>query len=165
MYLEMLRKTADDLVRLAGGYNLTTVAAVGFGALVVGFVLGRFFGFFLSILLLALCLLAFAAVAFVKSRRAEESEPADSRQDAPAAQYLDTPSAPRQTAPAFAPAAWTPARAPVELSDIERLIMQRLAQSEGDVSLSALASELDVSGDSVRQTIEELAARGVIALG
>ena len=151
MYLEMLRKTADDLVRLAGGYNLTTVAAVGFGALVVGFVLGRFFGFFLSILLLALCLLAFGAVAFVKSRRAEESEPADSRQDALPAQYLDTPSAPRQTASAFEPASWTPAPTPVELSNIERLIMGRLAQSEGDVSLSALASELEVSGDSIRQ--------------
>ena len=163
MYLQMLRKTADDLVRLSGGYNLTTVVAVGLGALVVGFVLGRFFGFFLSILLLVICLLAFGSVAFARSRRAEESESASAREDAPAAQYLDTPSPTRQTSPVFEPSAWTPA--PVDLSDIERRIMERLAQSEGDVSLSALAAELDVSGDSVRQTIEELAARGVIALG
>ncbi|MYC33455.1 MAG: HTH domain-containing protein [Chloroflexi bacterium] len=166
MYLETLRKTGDDLVRMAGGYNLTTLAAVGMSALVVGVVIGSFFGFFISISLLVACLLAFGAVAFVISRRAEGSS--ISSEGAPATQHLNTEGAPSQTVPAFQPPAPTlvpaPVAAPVAFSDLERRLMERLAQSDGDISVSALAAELDVSGDSVRQTIGELAARGVISL-
>lgn len=162
MYIEMLRKTADDLVRMAGGYNLTTLAAVGLGALVVGFVLGRFFGFLISISLLLVCLLTFGAAAFVRSRRAGDSS--ELREDAPAAQYLDTAGATRQTTPAFEAVAPTPVPVPVEFSALEGRLMEHLARSEGDVSVSALADELSVSGDTIRETIEGLANRGVISL-
>ncbi len=58
-----------------------------------------------------------------------------------------------------------PSAIPAEgLSELEQLIMERIGQGDGNVSVSALANELGVPGESVRKTIEDLASRGVISL-
>ena len=42
--------------------------------------------------------------------------------------------------------------------------MERIGQGDGNVSVSALANELGATGESVRNTIEDLANRGLIRL-
>jgi DNA-binding MarR family transcriptional regulator len=58
-----------------------------------------------------------------------------------------------------------PSAIPAEgLSELEQLIMERIGQGDGNVSVSALANELGATGESVRNTIEDLANRGLIRL-
>ena len=90
-------------------------------------------------------------------------QPSSVPQQAPSPPPAPAPSPPQQAAPTPPPSPVAPASA--EFSDLERAVMERLAQSDGNLSISALAEELGVTGDAIQQTVESLANRGVIALG
>lgn len=51
-----------------------------------------------------------------------------------------------------------------EPGEMERRILVRVQQRGGDLSVRALAAELDVPEDAVRAALERLASRGVIAI-
>ena len=109
------------------------------------------------------CLASIGVIAYVKTRQSDGPSNMDWQQ--PAAQDGDSESPSWQTLPTPEAAPPLPSPAPVELSEFESRIMERVDQTEGALSVSALASELGVSGDEVRQTIEDLANRGIISLG
>ena len=48
--------------------------------------------------------------------------------------------------------------------EMERRILVRVRQRGGDLSVRALATELDVHEDAVRDAVERLASRGIIAM-
>lgn len=187
MNMDNLNKTADQLAELAGGYNRTTLFGGLAASLLVGSFLGALFGWLFFVLVLVISLIAGGVVGYMVFRSAGGLEslrgqstaqpgPGSSQQAPPSPQQpssVPQPAAPPPPAPA--PPAHQQARpsplpppappAPPELSDLERQIMGRLAQSDGNLSISALASELGVSGETIQQTIEDLANRGVITLG
>ena len=164
------RKTGDRLVEQLGGYNLKTVAMIGSGAFIVGYLTGgmavRLLGPYYVLVLLLACLVAAVAFSgwgraiFDRLNDAARSGPAtgnrvpsDAAQPAPT-RWKPPPKPSRQSAPA-----------PVELSDLERHIVERAAQGGGNLSASAIAKEMGVSGDDVRKAVEELAKRGLIQAG
>ena len=65
----------------------------------------------------------------------------------------------------------TPARplGPVQVvrapSNLERQVMDQVVQRQGDLSVSALAEELSVSEDAVKEAIDSLVKRKLIVLG
>ncbi len=173
MNMDNLNKTADQLAELAGGYNRTTLFGGLAASLLAGSFLGALFGWLFFVLVLVISLIAggvvgymvFRSVGGLESLRGQSTAqpgPGSSQQASPAPQQPSTvpqPAAPPPPLPPPAPPA------PPELSDLERQIMGRLAQSDGNLSISALAGELNVPGETIQQTIEDLANRGVITLG
>ena len=188
MNVENLNRTADQLAELVGGYNRTTL----FGGLAASFLggsfLGALFGWLFFVLLLAISLIVGGIVGYMllrsagglaglRGQSAAQPAPGSSQQAPPAPQQPPSvpqqadppasapspPPSPQQTTPAPPPPPAAPA--PAGLSDLEQQIMERLVQSNGNLSISALAGELGVSGETIQQTVEGLANRGVITLG
>ena len=155
-----LRSTADQLVEMAGGYNLRTVIAVALVGLAFGFLLGgllgRQFGFWFLLLPVVICLVVAGVMGFM---RFQKSGGLGSSGGGSGGQERSFSS--------MLPAAFTsppPADAPVELTELEQRIMERVAKGDGSISVSALAEEFGVSRESVRETIQDLANRGVLSL-
>ena len=168
---DKLRKVADDLVELAGGYNPKGLLIVVLSGLALGFLmggfLGRSIGFWFLLIPVAASLLAGGVAAYMRFQ--EGGGFSNLRQQRAATQSASPTSssgAPRQPSPAPpAPSTQTPVPVPAKLSELERQVMERVVQANGNVSVSALADELGVPADSVRQTIDELIGRGAITLG
>ena len=181
MNMDNLNRTADQLAELVGGYNRTTL----FGGLAASFLggtfLGALFGWLFFVLLLVIALIVGGVVGYMifrssgglaSMRSQSTTQPAaGSYQQAPQEPFsVPQPAAPPAPDPSHPPSPQQappplPSPAPAELSDLERAVMERLAQSDGNLSISALAGELGVSGETIQQTVESLANRGVIALG
>ena len=173
MNMDNLNRTADQLAELAGGYNRTTL----FGGLAASFLggsfLGALFGWLFFVLILVISLIVGGVVGYMIFRSSgglaglrgqSAAQPAaGSPQQAPPAPQQPS-SVPQPAAPPSPPPP-PEADAPAELSELEQRIMERVAQTDGNLSLSALASELNVLGETVQQTIEDLANRGIITLG
>lgn len=183
MNMDNLNRTADQLAELVGGYNRTTL----FGGLAASFLggsfLGALFGWLFFALLLVISLIVGGVVGFMvlrsagglaslRGQGAAQPGPGYSPSPPPSStapqQAAPPPPVPSSTHPQQAPPAPPPppaAPAPPELSELEQQIMERLAQSDGNLSISGLAGELGVSGETMQQTVEGLVSRGVIALG
>ena len=187
MNIDNLNRTADQLAELAGGYNRTTLFGGLAASLLGGSFLGALFGWLFFLLLLVVSLIVAGVVGYMilrssgglaslRGQSAAQPAPGSSQQVSPVPQQPSSatqqapppPPAPpsSQQAPPMPPSPSAPApSAPPELSDLERQIMEHLVQSDGNLSISALAGELGVSGETIQQTVEDLANRGVIALG
>ena len=161
---DKLRKVADDLVELAGGYNPKGLLIVVLSGLALGFLMGGFLamrvGIFFLLLPVVAGLAAGGVAAYIKfqgsggpSNVRRQREPTPS--EVVSSQSPEAIRAPQQTSPPV----------PAQLSELERQVMERVVQANGNVSVSALADELGVPADSVRQTIDELIGRGAITLG
>ena len=159
MNYDDLQRTGDQLVEQVGGYNLRSVVIIGVGGLALGYLSGgvarSLFGPYYLLLPLIAGLLA-AGIILVQRSAVEGG--ADSRESTPPVKQ------PRVSPDAPPPARTRPESAPVELSKLESLIMKRIAEKGGDLSVSAIAEEAGVSGDAVRKAVEDLAARGLLAL-
>ena len=155
-----LRNTANQLVEMAGGYNLRTVIAVALAGLAIGFLLGgllgRQFGFGFLLLPVIICLVVAGVIGFMRFQKSGGLE--NLRGGGSAGQEGSSSSMPPTT---FTP---PPAAPPVELTELEQQIMERVSQGDGSISVGALAEEFGVSRESVRDTIENLANRGVLSL-
>ena len=167
---DKLRKVSDDLVELAGGYNPRGLLIVVLSGLTLGFLVGGFlamrFGIFFLLLPVVAGLVAGGVVVYMRFQEGRGF--ANVRQQRTATQGTSpsiSSSAPRQPTPAPPPPTQTPVPASAQLSELEQQVMEWVVQANGNVSVSALADELRVPPDSVRQTIEDLIGRGVITLG
>ncbi len=153
------RRVADELVGVAGGYNLRTVIAAALAGLAIGFLLGgllgRQFGFGFLLIPVVICLAVAGVVGFMKFQKSGGL--GSLRGGRSAGQEGSFSSIPP---PAFTP----PVASPIELTELELQIMERVSQGDGSISVGALAEEFGVSRRSVRETIEDLANRGVISL-
>ena len=190
MNIDNLNRTADQLAELAGGYNRTTLFGGLAASLLGGSFLGALFGWLFFLLLLVVSLIVGGVVGYMILRSAGglaslrgqsaaqpapgssqqappvPQQPSSATQQAPPPASSPAPPPSSQQAPPMPPSPSAPApSAPPELSDLERQIMEHLVQSDGNLSISGLAGELGVSGETIQQTVEELANRGVIALG
>ena len=149
-----LRNTAEQLVEIVGGFNLRTVIAVGLTGLAIGFLLGgllgRQFGFWFLLLPVVVCLAVAGVLGFMRFR---QSGGLDNLRDGGAGQEAGYSGMP--------PGAFPP---PVELTELEQQIMERVDQGDGSISVGALAEEFGVSRQFVLDTIEDLADRGVLNL-
>ena len=171
MNKDKLTRAADDLAGLAGGYNLRNLIIFGLSGLAIGFLiggfLGRSIGFWFLLIPVAAGLLAGGVAAYMRFQ--EGGGFSNLRQQRAATQSVSPTSssgAPRQPSPAPpVPSTQTPVPVPAQLSELERQVMERVVQANGNVSVSALADELGVPADSVRQTIDDLIGRGAITLG
>lgn len=173
MNMDNLNRTADQLAELAGGYNRTTLYGGLAASFLGGSFLGALFGWLFFALLLVISLIVGGVVGYMIFRssgglaslrgQSATQHAAGSPQQAPPAPQQPS-SVPQPAAPPSPPPP-PAADAPAELTELERQIMERVAQTDGNLSISALASELNVPGETVQQTIEDLANRGIITLG
>ena len=167
---DKLRKVADDLVELVGGYNPRGLSILVLSGLAIGFLVGGFLAMWVGIFFLLLPvvagLVAGGVVAYMRFQ--EGGGFANMRQQRAAAQSTSpssSSSAPRRTSPQPPPPTQAPVPVPAQLSELEQQVMEWVVQADGNISVSAMADELGVPDDTIRQTIEELAGRGVISLG
>ena len=166
MSRDNIEKTCEQLVEQLGGYNPRTIVIIAGGGLMVGFLLGGLANRALgpAYLLVPLVVGLGAAIVIVAQKnqlteRLKERFP-DNQPAVPPQVSVPTPS------PVSSSAQQQPAEpAAIELSEIERLIMERVTQGDGNLSVSAIAGEAGVSGDDVRNAIENLASQGLIDLG
>lgn len=167
MNYDDLKRTGDQLMEQVGGYNLRSVVIIGVGGLALGYLSGgvarSLFGpYYLLLPLIAGLLAVLVAVlaAGIISARSSSSVGggADSRDSAPPVKrHRVSPDAPP-------PVRTRPKPTQEEFSELESRIMKRIAEKGGDLSVSAIAEEAGVSGDAVRKAVEDLAARGLLAL-
>ncbi len=166
-----LRSTADQLVEMAGGYNLRTLIAVALAGLAIGFLLGgllgRQFGFWFLLLPVVICLAAAGVIVIMRFQQSGGLEnlrgggrvgQGGSFSSMPPSAFTPPPGAPPVELTELEP----PGAPPVELTELEQQIMERVNQGAGSLSVSALANELSVPEETVRKTIEDLANRGAI---
>ena len=166
MSRDNIEKTCEQLVEQLGGYNPRTTLIIAVGGLGVGYLLGglanRAFGPAYLLLPLGVCLVAAIVIVAQKNQlteRLKERFPTNRPAvQAPASAPTQRPVTPSVQQRPAEPAA-------VELSELEHLIMERVTQGDGNLSVSAIAGESGVSGDDVRKAIENLASQGLIDLG
>ena len=169
MNIDNVNRTADQLADLAGGYNRTTLFGGVAASFLGGSFLGALFGWLFFVLLLVIALIIGGVVGYMMFRSAGGAVVLPGRGPAQPSSASPEPPPPAPPPPSAvhqqAAAPPPPAAPAVELSDLERAVMERLVQSDGNLSISALAGELGVSGETIQETVEGLANRGFIALG
>ena len=166
MSRDNIEKTCEQLVEQLGGYNPRTILIIAGGGLGVGYLLGglanRALGAVYLLLPLVVGLVAAIVIVAQKNQlteRLKERFPTNRPAvQAPASAPTQRPVTPSVQQRPAEPAA-------VELSELEHLIMERVTQGDGNLSVSAIAGEAGVSGDDVRKAIENLASQGLIDLG
>ena len=158
MNIDNLNRIADGLVGQVGGYNARTLLGTVAAGFLLGGLLGTWFGYLFLLLPLCLCLLGAGFLAYVKFRGEEGLGQSSSGGEI--GQVRD----PAGTSPP-APQSPTPSiPIPDGLSRLEHQIMERIGRNDGSLSVSAIAIELDVPRQTVQETIEDLAERGMISL-
>ena len=161
-----IEKTCEKLVEQLGGYNPRTIVIIVIGGLGVGYLLGglanRAFG---SAYLLLPLVVGLAAATVIAARKYQVADRVKERFPADRPPVRTRVSAPRPS-PVSPPAQQDAAEPdPIELSELERQIMERVNQGDGNLSVSAIASETGASGDDVRKAVERLAGEGLIDFG
>lgn len=155
-----LRSTANQLVETMGGYNLRTLVVVALAGLAIGFLLGGLlgtqFGFWFLMLPVVICLVVAGVIGFMRFQKSGGLENLRGGGRVEQGESFSSIPPPVFTPPSVAPA--------VELTELEQQIMERVSRGDGSISVSALAEEFGVSRESVRETIENLANRGVLSL-
>lgn len=163
---DSIERTCEQLVEQLGGYNPRAIVIIAVGGLAVGYLLGGLANRVLGPAYLLVPLVAgLVAATVIAARKYQLTERLKERFAAhgPAEQAQVSALAPSPVSPTGQQYPAEPAA--IELSELERRIMERVTQGDGNLSVSAIASESDVSGADVRDAIEKLASQGFIDLG
>ncbi len=137
----------DQLIESIGGYNHRTIGMIFAAGITTGTVGGAIFGFLFLILLVFIAVLVAVIVLIARVRR----------RDTASGEATQQPVQPvRNPTP--------PAARPTHVPALERRILTIVNSGNENLSASALAEEFQVSTDFVRETVQNMADRGLFNL-
>ena len=138
----------DQLIESIGGYNHRTIGIIFAAGIITGTVGGAIFGFMFLILLVFIAVLVAVIVLIARARRTDTASSEATQQPV---QPVRNPTPP-------------PAARPTHVPALERRILTIVNSDNENLSASALAEEFQVSTDFVRETVQNMADRGLFNL-